>query len=315
MRLWSRVRSWVRTVLRRSRMEREMDTELRFHIEAFAEDLVRSGVPREEALRQARIEFGGVEHAKEECREARGVSLFDGLTQDFQYAVRTLQKNAGFTATAVFTLALGIALNATMFSLVSAFLLRRPPGHEPSRVAVVTCVNPAGGFAPDLSGVSAPNFVAWRKANVVFEEMAAGDEYEGSVNLTTDNPGHSGSLGRPEAVRSVAVSANYFRVLGVSPQLGRTFAEGEDQPGHEHVVMLSHELWERRFGSDLSVLGRAIRLNRENYTVIGVMPASFRLMGFLPELWMPRVLSDADQAETARKNRFLDLYARLKPGV
>src|SRR5215469_1056932 len=315
MTMWSRVRSCASAVARRSRMESDMDAELRFHIEAFAEDLVRQGVPRGEAMRRARIEFGGVERAKEECREARGVSLFDGLLQDFQYAVRTLGKNRGFTATAVFTLTLGIALNATMFSLVSAFLLRRPPGREPSRIAVVTGVNPAGGFAPDLSGVSAPNYVAWRKANDVFEEMAAWDEYEGSVNLTTDNPGHAGSLGRQEAVRSVAVSANYFRVLGVSPQLGRTFAEGEDQIGHEHVVMLSHELWERRFGSDLSVLGRAIRLNRENYTVIGVMPASFRLMGFLPELWMPLVLSDADQVETARKNRFLDLYARLKPGV
>ena len=317
MKTWSRFRSWMHAVMRRSRMEREMDAELRFHIEAFAEDLVRSGVSREEALRRACIEFGGVERAKEECREARGVSLFDGLTQDFQYAVRALRKNPGFTAIAVLTLALGIAVNATMFSLVSAFLLRRPPGREPSRVVAISGINPAQSFQSDLNGVSAPNYLAWRGANHVFEEIAAADEYR-TVSFTAQGADASGQLsatGRPEALRASAVSPIYFRVLGVSPQFGRTFAEGEDQPGHDHVAILSHELWERRFGSDISLIGSTIRLNRENYTVIGVMPKSFRLMGFVPQLWTPLVLSAADQTEAARKERSLNLYARLKPGV
>src|SRR6266568_507849 len=316
MTTWSRVRSWLRAMIRRSRMESEMDAELRFHIEAFAEDLVRNGVPREEALRRARIEFGGMERAKEECREARGVSLFDGLTHDLQYALRTLRKNPGFTAIAVLTLALGIAVNATMFSMVSAFLLRRPPGREPSRVVVISGINPAQSFQSDLNGVSAPNYVAWREANDVFEEMTAADDYR-SVALTAQGPdtnGQSDSTGRPEALRSAAVSLNYFRVLGVSPQFGRTFAEGEDQAGHEHVVILSHELWERRFGSDASLIGSTIRLNRENYTVIGVMPANFRLLGFVPQLWTPLVLS-ADQTDAARKDRPLNVYARLKLGM
>ena len=298
-------------------MESEMDAELRFHIEAFAEDLVRRGVPRVEALRRARIEFGGVERAKEECREARGVSLFDGLTHDLQYTLRTLRKNPGFTAIAVLTLALGIAVNATMFSMVSAFLLRRPPGREPSRVVVISGVNPAQSFQSDLNGVSAPNYLAWRAANHAFEEMAAADDYR-SVALTAQGPntnGQTDSTGRPEAIRSAAVSPNYFRVLGVSPQFGRTFAEGEDQAGHEHVVILSHELWERRFGSDASLIGSTIRLNRENYTVIGAMPANFRLLGFVPQLWTPLVLSAADQTDAARKDRPLNLYARLKLGA
>jgi len=303
-------------MLRRSRMESEMDAELRFHIEAFAEDLVRNGVPREEGLRRARIEFGGIERAKEECRDASGISLFDGLTQDFQYAARTLRKNPGFTAIAVLTLALGIAVNATMFSMVSAFLLRRPPGREPSRVVVISGINPAQSFQSDLNGVSAPNYLAWREANHVFEEIVAADEYR-TVSLAQgpDTSVQLTSTGRPEALRSAAVSLNYFRVLGVSPQFGRTFAEGEDRVGHEHVVILSHELWERRFGSDVSLIGSTIRLNRESYTVIGVMPANFRLLGFIAQLWTPLVLNSADQAEAARKDRSLDLYARLKPGV
>ena len=315
--MWSRIRSWMRATVCRARMEREMEAELRFHIEGFAEDLVRSGVPRTEALRRARIEFGGVERAKEECREARGVSLFDGLTQDFLYAVRTLRKNSGFTAIAVLTLALGIAVNATMFGLVSAFLLRRPPGRDPSRVVVVSGINPAQSFQSDLNGVSAPNYLALREANHVFEEVAAADEYR-TVSLTAQGGETSGQLtstGRPEALRASAVTPNYFRVLGVSTQFGRTFAEGEDQPEHEHVAILSHELWERRFGSDPSLIGGTIRLNRENYAVIGVMPANFRMMGFVPQLWTPLVLTAADQTEAARKNRSLDLYARLKPGV
>jgi predicted permease len=317
MTLSSRIRSWLRATLRRSRMESEMDAELRFHIEQYAEDLMRGGVAREEAMRRARLEFGGVERAKEECREARGVSLLDGVTQDFTFAARTLSKSPGFTSIAVLTLTLGIAVNVTMFSLVSAFLLRRPPGREPSRIVVISGVNPVQSFQSDLDGVSAPNYLAWRHANHGFSDLAAADEYR-TLSLTgqgLDTIGQPSSTGRPEAIRSSAISPNYFGVLGATPQFGRTFADREDQPGHDHVVILSHELWERRFGSDTSLIGRTIRLNRENYTVIGVMPANFRMLGFITQLWTPLVLTAADQTEAARKNRSLNLYARLKPDV
>jgi len=223
-----------------------------------------------------------------------------------RYAVRALFKNPGFTIAVVVTLALGIAVNATMFSLVSAFLLRRPVVHEPDRVVVITSINPARGFLPDTNPVSVPNYFAWREANDVFSDTSAADEGR-TVSLTVQ--------GKPEALPAAAVSSNYFNVLGVAAHLGRTFSEGEDQPGRDHVVILSQELWERRFGSNPSLIGSTIRLNRENYVAIGVMPATFRLLGFTPQLWTPLTLTLADRATTARKDHNLHVFARLKPGV
>jgi putative ABC transport system permease protein len=287
-------------------MEREMDAELRFHVEARFEDLVRGGVGREEARRQAQMELGGVERAKEECRDARGVNFVEGVMQDLRHAFRTLQKSPGFTTVAVLTLALGIAINATMFSLVSAYLMRRPSAHESERILVVSSVNPGPVFQPDAYPVSAPNYLAWRTANHVFSEMTAADEYR-TVSLTVQ--------GQSTALRSAAVSANYFSLLGVSPEFGRTFSDGEDQAGRDHVVILSHELWVQRFGSDPTVVGRTVRLNRENYTVVGVMPSDFRLLGYTRDLWTPLTLGAEDQAAAARKDRSLRLFGRLKPGA
>jgi predicted permease len=296
----------LRSVFRHVQLDHELDAELAAHLELAIEENLQRGMPADEARRHALMRFGGTEQAKERHREARGLPALDILLQDLRYAVRQLLKRPGFTTAAVLTLALGIAVNATMFSLVSAFLLRRPPGREPERVAVITSVNPAQGFQFDANPVSAPNYLAWREANDVFADMCAADEFR-TVNLT--------SQGQPEAFRSAAVSPNYFTVLGVFPQEGRTFSDGEDQPGHDHVVIISHELWERHFGFDASLIGRTIRLNRENYTVIGVMPASFRLLGFTPELWTPLVLTAADQTGAARRDRSLYLFARLKSGV
>ena len=230
----------------------------------------------------------------------------DSIGQDLRYGVRQLVRSPGFTAISLITLALGIGMNATMFSMVSAIMLRRPPGRDPDRVAVVTSISPNPGFQTDNVEVSVPNYLAWRDANHVFSGMAAADEFRTS-SLTSQR--------ESEAVKSAAVSPNYFDILGASPQLGRTFTTGEDQAGRDRVVILSQQLWERRFGSDRSIVGRTIRLNRENYTVVGIMPAGFRLLGFMPELWTPLVMRPADQTAAARIDRSLYLFARMNPEV
>jgi predicted permease len=299
-------------LFRKDRHEREVADEMESHLAMHIEDNRRAGMSAPEARRQALIKLGGLEQTKEIVRERRGLPLLEVLLQDLRYGARMLAKNPGFTLVATVTLALGIAVNATMFSLVSAFLLRRPSAHDPERVVVVTSINPAPAFQADLSPLSAPNYLAWREANHVFADTAAADEYR-SINLTSQ--GQFAEAGKPEVLRSAAVSSNYFGVLGVSPRLGRTFADGEDLPGRDHVVILSHELWERHFGSDVSLIGRTIRLNRENYTVVGVMPRNFQLLGFAPHLWTPLVLTAADQTASARKDRSLYFFARLKPTV
>ena len=240
--------------------------------------------------------------------------MLDIFWQDLRYAGAPVNKESRiYGCRSAFTLALGIAANATMFSMVSAFLLRRPPVRESERVAVISSVNPAPAFQADATPASAPNYLAWREENHVFEDIAAAKEY-GTVSFTA--VGQPGGAGQPEALSSAAVSPNYFSVLGVTPQFGRVFEAGEDQLGREHVVILSWELWEEKFASDVSVVGRTIRLDRENYTVLGVMPESFRLLGFVPQLWTPLVLSTADQSANARKDRALRVFnTRFKAGV
>jgi predicted permease len=303
LRAWL-LRLW--TTFRREHGDTELGEELASHLQMHIADNLRRGMNPQEARREALMKLGGVAQTEERYRERRGLPILEVLLQDLRLGARMLRKSPGFTAIAVITLALGIAVNATMFSMVSAFLLRRPPGREPERVAVVTAVNPMQGFQPDANPVSAPNYLASREGNDVFADMAAADQYR-TVNLTLQR--------QTEALRSAAVSSNYFSVLGVTPQLGRTFEAGEDQPGRDRVVVLGYELWEQRFGSDASVIGRTIRLNRENYTVVGVMPASFRLLGFPPQLWTPLVFTPADQTAAARNDRSLFIFARLKPGA
>ena len=306
MPLFQKAQSFLRNLFTFNRIETDLDHEVHSHLEMLTEENLRAGMPPVAALRAAQLELGGMEQVKEGVRDARIGNWLNAFVSDSRFAWRQLRKSPAFAVITVLTIALGIAINAAMFSLVNAFVLSRPLVHDPERIAVITSVSPTEGFQSDAMAVSVPNYLAWRDASRSFSAMAAADENR-SVNLASQGPA--------QAVPSAAVTPNYFSVLGVAPELGRVFSEGEDQPGRDHVVVLSHELWEHRFLADALLLDgtRTIRLNRENYTVIGVMPASFRLLGFTTQLWTPLVLSESDRARAARKDRSLYLFARCKP--
>ena len=242
------------------------------------------------------MKLGGIEQTKENYRERRGLPFLEVLLQDLRFAARMLRKNPGFTAIAVLTLALGIAANATIFSFVSAVLYKKPPVRDPDTALVVYGTTTKHLWGQNLNPVSAPNFFAWKRANKSFADLAASEPYS-NVSLTGD--------AEPERLGASRVTANYFSVLGVSAQLGRAFLAGEDQSGHDRVVLLSHQLWERRFGSDPGILGKSIRLNGEPYVIIGVMPERFQLMSFRAQLWLPLVLDESAQSAAARRRAIL----------
>ncbi|HKN75091.1 MAG TPA: ABC transporter permease [Candidatus Acidoferrum sp.] len=292
MTLGSRLRSWLQSTLHRSRMENEMDAELRFHLQSFADDLIRSGVPREESLRRARLEFGAIDRAKEECRESRGVRFTETLWQDIRYGARMLRKNPGFTAVAVLTLALGIGANSAIFSLVNGILLVGLPYPRAEQLVSVTGAYPRGVV------------VAMREQIRTMDVAAYAEGHE--FNLT----------GSGEAVRlsGTYVSAELFSILGAQAQLGRTFFPGEDLAGQDSFAILSYSLWADRFRSDPTILGRSIILEGVNREVIGVMPASFRFPSAKTQIWIP-MHNDSRSVPDYWAGDFMPVVGRLRAGA
>jgi putative ABC transport system permease protein len=298
MRVWSRARSWWRTVAERSRTEAEMDAEMRFHLQAYAEDLVTKGVPRSEASRRARIEFGGVERMKEEGREVRGVSLVENAVQDLRFATRVFRKNRGFTSVAVLTLALGIGATTAIFSVVNAVLLKPLAIEEPSRVMFVQ-----EQWRDSFPNLSVGNFADLKAQSASFAEVGASNF--ASFNLARDEV--------PERVQGELATSDYFAVCGVQPILGRVFSKQEDKPGSEQVVVISERLWRSRLHSNSQIVGHLLRINGGPYAIVGVMPKTFDPLLNESELWIPEAFTDRQLAD--HDNHYLDVMARLKPGV
>jgi putative ABC transport system permease protein len=220
---------------------------------------------------------------------------------DLKFAFRQLLKNPGFTAVAVLTLALGIGANTAMFSFVNAVLLRPLPYRDPDRLVMVFENHVTNGWFKAYVG--APLLAEWRKQNAVFEGLAAG----GYVGFTLTGKGE------PETFRGLQFSANMFSLLGIQPFLGRDFLPDEETYGKHHVVLVSYELWQRRFGGDTNLVGQTLTLNAESYTVIGVMPPRTFTPDSGRELWTPLAFSP-DQLGQRHAHNYV-VYGRLKPGV
>ena len=303
MTIWNRLRSWLSATLGRSRMESEMDAELRFHMEAYVEDLVRSGMLRQEAVRRARLEFGGVERAKEECREARGVNHFETLVQDLRYGLRMLRKNPGFTAVTVLTLALGIGANAAIFGLVDSVFLRGLPFREPERLVHIWTIEDDG----DVHTPTPTQYMTVRKESESFEQIAA-------TGWADYSYGADGSV--LQNLPGILVTPNWLRTLGVQPLLGRNFRDEEQIAAQDAVVILSYDCWHIRFHAEPSIIGKKITLNRRPALVIGVLPRSLGPYYEDLEIFAPLVLdSYASQANVRAGKMRVQIIARLKTGV
>ena len=279
-------------LFRKEKRERDLTVELESHVLMHIEDNLRSGMTPGEARRRALIKLGGVEQTKEKYRDRRSLPMLETFVQDLRFGGRSLRKNPGFTAVAVLTLALGIGANTAIFSLVNGVLLRPLPFAQPDGLAGMTVYYPKGPLA------------VMRQQSRTMD--IAGNTDSTEFNLT--------GAEAPLRLTGTSVSANWFSVLGVRTAMGRTFHEGEDQPGKDAVVILSHSLWQRQFGGDPNILGRSILLEGVHRQVVGVMPYDFRFPSPKTELWVPLSL-DPRQIGDYWGSSYMPLTARLRPGA
>ena len=298
MTIWKRLGSWLRATVRRSRLERDMDAELQFHLDERAAHFVRNGMPPPEALRRARIEFGGLEEVKEEGREARGVHLADELAKDLRYGFRVLRRSPGFAVVAILTLGIGIGANTAIFSVVNAVLLRPLPMQDPARMVYLQ-----EKWQDEFPGLSVGNFLDVRNQSNSFVHLSA--SYNGGFNLETEDV--------PERVDGEYVTADYFATVGIRPLVGRTFTAEEDQPTHPRVAIISERLWRTRLHSDPSLFDKQLLINGLRMPIVGVMPRSFDPLLSKTDLWIPAAFAPAQLADY--DNHYLDVIGRLKPGV
>jgi len=297
----------MRALFRGKPVEAQLDEELRFHLERQAEKYVRSGMSREEATRRARVEFGGIELTKEECRDARGVRFIETLHQDVRYGLRMLRKSPGFTAAVVLTLTLGIGLTTAIFSVVYGIVFRPLPYGSPERLVAVwlRSVDEPG----DEGRVSMPDFKDWQTQNSVFESLAAYGYNR--YDLREEQGG--------ESVRAAMVSPDFFATLGVRPLFGRELGPADER---ERVAVLSHQLWQDLYHGEKNAIGKTIRLGDHDFTVIGVMPRSFRLPTPDVSLWLSLADIYATSGNPSVGNWITDrglhgygVIGRLKKGV
>ena len=293
-----------RSIFRRSKVEQELDEELRFHLDARIQHEIAAGRTPAEARHAALLAMDGMERHKEECRDMRHLNFCDNLIRNVRYALRTLARSPGFTLAALLALALGIGANTAVFTVVNGVLLRPLPYRDPNRLVMV--FNSFNRQGSGRAGAAVADFLDWRARSRSFQTL---DAFEfnrftnGRFTLTGD--------AEPEQVIGLSVTATFFDTLGVRPVLGRTFAADEDQPLRTPAVVLSERLWRRRYSASPDVAGKTVVLNGRPHTIIGVVPEGFEFWQRDVEAWAILTLNPPAR----RGPFFLRGIARLKPGV
>jgi len=293
----------------KKRLDRDFDEELATHLDLLTEENLKRGLPAEQARQAALAKLGGMVPAKELHRETRGMPALDSFLQDIRYTFRTLRRDAGFCAVAVLILGLGIGANTAIFSVVHALLFRPLPFRDPARLAwIANTEAPGGGLSAVTSRVA--NFQDWQRLNQSFEGLTAYFAFSdyGSYTLI--------GIGEPERLSGFSVAQNFFDLLGVQPRIGRGFVDEECKWNGRKAAILSHSLWERRFGADSGIVGRSITLNDQSTVVVGVLPQSFDFASvFSPGARVDVLLPFPIAPETDRWGNTLAVIGRLKPGV
>jgi hypothetical protein len=304
---------WLDPWRARREQEEDLARELDTHLAIAVDEQQERGLSHDRARSAAQKQLGNVTLLKEEMREMSGWTWLERLVQDARYALRMMRKNPGFAAITICTLAIGIGANTAVFSVVDHVVFRPFGYQDPEQLVAIHEVVRFTG-ATRVVPVNLAHFQEWRRNWSAAEDLAV----IGGMRMSLTG------AGEPERLQTMRVSANLFSLLGVQPQLGRTFALEEDQRGRDHVVLLSDDLWRRRFNADPRVVGRAIALNDERYEIVGVLPPlSFPKISelfpitiattSLPQLWKPLGAAPQELGSTGDYN--FACIARLKPGI
>src|SRR5467141_3036837 len=303
--MFKRLRSLFRVLTRRREFEDGITEELRFHIDQYADELVRSGMSPGKAARLARVELGSLTNIKGDCREAFGVHLFDEFQRELSYAARLLRKTPGFTATALLTLAVCFGANLTIFAVIDSVLLRPLPFPEPDRLMMIFNTYPKAGV--DRDGASLTNYYERRSRIPAFASLSI-------YGYGTEIVGEPGSTERFQTMR---VSPDFFSTLGLGPAIGRTFTDEETTYETDHVAILSDSFWRQRYNADPNVIGRQIRVNSVPRAVIGVLPPAFRFLSSDARVYLPLASRPEDRTPLQRHSggNVIQMVARLKPGA
>ncbi len=276
MKLFDSLRFRIAALFHRSQMNAEIEDELRSHIQHRADDLERSGLPRGEAERRARIEFGGQVRYKEESREAAGGTFIESLVQDLRFALRLLRKSPGFTAVAVMTLAMAIGANAVVFGVLNALILHPLNVPDAASLYAIQHGNEASSYQSYL------DYLDLRDRNHTLDGLAACNGGQAGLDAGEN----------PSRAWLYEVSGNYFDVLGIQPYLGRVFHPSDEHGANSApYIVLSYGYWHTRFQDDRGVVGRTVQLNKHPFTIVGVTPPEFHgtLVFFYPDFFVPIV--------------------------